>query len=101
MNQITTVSIAARPKRDCRTRRNLLGLWISLSLVFLVGCGRVWGPEIFITWKSAKHGLSRSTPLEYKSIEIGKLTAINSVGDGTRVRARLYKKYSHYVTTKT
>ena len=74
--------------------------YICLALCILVtGCSR--GPQISISWKSAKPGLEKGVPLRYESIEIGQAVQVISSPEGTTARARLEKKYAHYVRTKS
>jgi len=73
----------------------LLALWL---LVVVAGCGRSWGPQISINWRTAKPEIVQGTPLKYMSIKIGEVQKVEAAGQGVTVQARLYKKYAHYVT---
>jgi hypothetical protein len=72
---------------------------IGVALLLRYGCSR--SPQISITWVSPKPGLEKGIPLRYESINIGKAVAVNSDPSGTTVRARLERKTSHYVRTKS
>jgi len=76
-------------------------LWQWLPMVALlaaIGCGPSYGPRISINWRSPKPEVNEGTPLLYQSIKIGEVQKVETGGNGFVVRARLYKKYAHYVT---
>lgn len=76
-------------------------LVVAVVVAILASCNPAKGPQIGIHWRSPKPEVRRGTPLVYKSITIGSVEELDTAKGGYFVKARLFRKYAHYVRDET
>lgn len=94
-----------------RTRSLAAGLLtVCVVSLFAVGCRQKYGPHIAVDWRSSQPGVTTATPVRYLGtgsggaetwVDVGEVTKVLPATSGTAVQIGLYRKSSHYVTTKT
>ncbi|HNU51500.1 MAG TPA: MlaD family protein [Verrucomicrobiota bacterium] len=87
-----------REIRSTASVRRGLGWVMVFGWILLTGCG---GPTIRITWDSPKPGLEQGVPLKYESVEVGKVTKVDTTAAGVTVTAKLRSASAHHVRVKS